>query len=177
VDLQHIARWLPRLRRYALNFAIVGAVAGAGGWAAARLNPGPKQPIPFSHRLHAGQKNISCLFCHTEADHAAYPGMPAVEKCLLCHDQIIPDFPALQPLHEARAKGEGVPWNRVNLVPDFVYFSHQVHVSVRGFDCGTCHGDVMQMDRVKEARKFTMGFCVDCHKQNAGPTDCWTCHR
>lgn len=116
------------------------------------------------------------MFCHPEADRSPHPGMPPVEKCLLCHNVIIPDFEPIQALHQARRAGKGVQWVRVNVVPDFVFFNHQIHLA-RGFDCGLCHGNIKEMDRVKQEHRFTMGFCVNCHRANRGPTDCQACHR
>lgn len=176
MDPQVIARWLPRLKRTAGMSAIVLVVFGMAGLAGTRLNPGPKQPIPFSHRLHAGQKEMSCFYCHPDADQAAYPGMPPVDKCLVCHQVIIPEFRPIQTLHAQKQINQGVPWKRVNVLPDFVFFNHQIHVA-RGFDCSQCHGDVKQMDRVRKSHRLDMGFCVDCHKRNGGSTDCWVCHR
>ncbi|MBI3948442.1 MAG: cytochrome c3 family protein [Armatimonadetes bacterium] len=176
MDPELIRRLLPRFKRFAGMASIVLVVAGVGTYAAARMNPGPAQPIPFSHRLHAGKKDISCFFCHSDADRSSHAGMPAVEKCLLCHQVIIPDFGPIQPLREARLAGKGVPWVRVNVVPDFVYFNHQIHLA-RGFDCGRCHGDVKQMDRIHKVNRMDMAFCVNCHQQNGASTDCWVCHR
>ena len=41
--------------------------------------PGPKQPIPFSHALHAGTYEIDCLYCDVIADRfQRFTGVPAV---------------------------------------------------------------------------------------------------
>lgn len=176
MDPEVIARWSPRLRRFAGSAAITAVLGGTVAWGASTLMPGPSQPIPFSHRLHAGNKGISCLFCHPDADRSASPGMPQVDKCLLCHNVIIPDFPPIRKLRAYRDRNQGVPWQRVNLVPDFVFFNHQIHLA-RGKDCGDCHGDVKEMDRITEAHRLDMGFCVNCHKANGASTDCNTCHR
>jgi len=176
MDPEQVARLLPRARRLMSVAGVVIALGGAAGFGTVRMLPGQAQPIPFSHRLHAGAKGINCLFCHSDVDRSAYPGLPPVAKCLLCHNVIVPEFRPVRPLHEAAAAGEGVPWNRVNVVPDFVYFNHQIH-RARGFDCGTCHGNVREMDRVEPPAKFTMGYCVDCHKRHDASTDCYVCHR
>lgn len=139
------------------------------------MNPGPEQPIPFSHRIHAGTKDLNCFFCHPNATESANPGMPPVEKCLLCHNVIAVDFPPIKKIRTYYGKKEGIPWQRVNRVPDFVHFSHQIHLA-RGFDCGRCHGNVKAMDRVYQANVFNMDFCVTCHKNNNGPTTCFVCH-
>ena len=137
---------------------------------------GPRQPIPFSHRVHVHSKHISCFMCHTEAARSSRAGIPPLETCLLCHAHIIRNHPYIVKLREHAAQNRPVVWERVNWVPEFVYFEHSVHIQ-RGFDCGVCHGDVSLMDRVVPARKFEMGFCIQCHRENRASTDCFTCHR
>ena len=48
----------------------------------------PKQPIAFSHRLHAGEMQISCLYCHHEAEHGPHAGFPATSICMNCHKSV-----------------------------------------------------------------------------------------
>jgi len=144
-----------------------------------KLYPSPVgelQPIPFSHRLHAGQKTISCVFCHPGTIRTSRAGIPPLEKCMLCHERIIVAFPKIVNLHRHYEAGRPVEWNRVNSLPDFVYFSHSVHTH-RGFDCGRCHGDVKAMDRVVQVQDFKMGFCVRCHRDEGASHDCLVCHR
>jgi hypothetical protein len=172
-----LARRLARLaKRLLMVVGIVLLLVGAGGLAAVRLYAGQGQPIPFSHRIHAGMKGISCLFCHSSADQSAHPGLPPVDKCLLCHNVIIPQFTPIQQIQQAKQQNRGIQWNRVNVVPDFVFFNHQIHVA-RGFDCSACHGNVKGMDRVAPSPRFTMGFCVNCHQANKASRDCYFCHR
>ena len=135
---------------------------------------GPEQPLPFSHRIHAGVREISCLYCHDGADRSPVAGIPAVAKCELCHHVIIHQLPPLQKLHEYHAAGKPVPWVRVNLLPDYAHFNHEIHLA-KGVDCGECHGDVKSMDRILPSY-FDMGFCIDCHRQRGGSVDCLTCH-
>ncbi len=139
------------------------------------LYPGQDQPVPFSHRIHVSTKQLSCFFCHPNAANSQNPGMPPVEKCLLCHDVIASNFFPIARIREYGREGKGIPWKRVNKLPDFVHFSHQAHIA-RGFDCGTCHGDVKEMDRVKEVYEFDMNFCIDCHWRYNAPDSCFTCH-
>lgn len=136
----------------------------------------PEQPIPFSHRLHAGKKHISCLVCHDGADSQARSGVPEVETCMLCHTRIIVEYPPIQDLREHYYQDKPVNWVRVNELPDFVYFNHAVHLQ-RSVDCSHCHGDVKNMDRIGQARKFEMGWCVRCHKTYNVTHDCFSCHR
>ena len=136
---------------------------------------GPEQPLPFSHQVHAGDREISCFFCHDAADRSQDAGMPSVSKCLLCHHVIIHDFPPIQELHGYDRRQEPIPWVRVYPVPYYVRFNHEVHLTA-GVDCGQCHGDVKQMDRILIPQPITMGFCVDCHRRHNATVDCTVCH-
>ena len=60
---------------------------------------GPEQPIPFSHRLHAGVKAIDCYYCHPYVGRSIHPGIPPVEKCLHCHNYIIASHPEIRKEH------------------------------------------------------------------------------
>ncbi|BCS54209.1 cytochrome c3 family protein [Geobacter sp. SVR] len=144
-----------------------------------RLYPvdlGQRQPIPFSHRVHAHTKTISCLMCHSQVLSTARAGIPPLETCLLCHSRIIRTHPYIALLREHYRSGRPVVWQRVNWLPEFVYFNHAVHL-VKGIDCSRCHGNVALMDRVVPAQKFEMGFCIQCHRENKATHDCFTCHR
>src|SRR5207253_7516167 len=46
------------------------------------------QPVPFSHEHHVGILGIDCRYCHTNAEHSAYAGMPPTKTCMTCHSQI-----------------------------------------------------------------------------------------
>ncbi len=136
---------------------------------------GPEQPLPFSHYIHAGERQISCLFCHDTADRSQDAGMPPVAKCLLCHNVVITQFPPIQQLHGYYNRGEAIPWVRVYQKPDYVRFTHQMHLNA-GRDCGECHGDVKHMDRIQVAMEIKMGNCINCHHQNNVRVDCTICH-
>jgi hypothetical protein len=137
---------------------------------------GQRQPIPISHRVHVHTKRLSCFMCHTEAARSSRAGIPPLETCLLCHARIIRTHPYIAKLRDLYAHNKPVIWERVNWLPEFVYFNHSMHIQ-RGIDCSRCHGDVSLMDRVVKARKFEMGFCIQCHKENHATHDCFTCHR
>lgn len=138
---------------------------------------GPEQPIPFSHRLHVNVKKLDCTFCHNTVERSRFAGMPPVEKCLYCHDHIIPEHPQIRKLRDFAENGEPVPWEKVTYLPDHVWFSHQRHVKA-GVSCVECHGDVENMDRIREVFTDTndgmtlqghplkMGFCLECHQGN-----------
>ena len=138
-------------------------------------NIGPVQPIPFSHRLHAGVKAIACEFCHPYVSRSKFPGIPPVEKCLYCHRYIIPNHPEIQKEHRYFNTGTPTPWVKVNYIPEHVLFNHERHIR-KELQCIECHGDVKTMDRMKGVH-FQMGFCVQCHRAKKAPLDCWlACH-
>jgi hypothetical protein len=137
---------------------------------------GIRQPIPFSHKFHVTEKSVSCIFCHPTTLSTSVAGIPPLETCMLCHKQIIVTFPNIMELQKHYYSLEPVKWKRVNYLPDFVFFNHQMHVR-SGFDCGICHGNVAQMDRVVPAYEFTMGFCIKCHEKEKTSVDCLICHR
>jgi hypothetical protein len=45
----------------------------------------PVQPIAFSHRLHAGELQVGCLYCHSGAEFGRHAGIPAASTCMNCH--------------------------------------------------------------------------------------------
>ncbi len=136
---------------------------------------GLQQPIAFSHRLHAGIKAIDCRFCHPYVERSIDPGLPPVEKCLYCHNYIIANHFEIRKEHNYFNTRTPTPWRKVYYVPEHVLFKHQRHIK-REIACETCHGNVKQMDRLKDHR-FKMGFCVQCHREKGANLDCWlACH-
>ena len=136
------------------------------------------QPIPFSHRVHAGVNKIPCQYCHAYASRSSEPGVPAVARCVGCHGSGIADG-GIQPVtrpwtDDTRAPFE-IQWNRVYTLPDFVRFTHQPHIHA-GVECQSCHGPVQTMDRVVPVKEINMGFCIDCHTQKKATLDCVACH-
>ena len=136
---------------------------------------GAVQPIPFSHRLHAGHKAIACQFCHPYTEISLHPGLPPVEKCLFCHNYIIANHPEIRKEHNYFNTKTPTPWVKVFYLPEHVLFNHQRHIR-RQVACETCHGQIRTMDRLK-GQRFKMGFCVSCHRQKGANLDCWlACH-
>ena len=147
----------------------------------------PKQPIPYSHKLHAGVLRIPCLYCHSGALKSRIAGIPPVEKCMHCHIVTKTDSPYIEKLAAIYASGEPLNWERVHRLPDHVFFDHRPHVSA-GILCQTCHGEVQTMDVLYQEMSLRMGNCLGCHRdpRNAlpaaskiqrGPEDCNACHR
>jgi predicted CXXCH cytochrome family protein len=141
-----------------------------------RSGIGQVQPIPFSHRFHAGEKRISCLMCHADVTDTRRAGVPPLQTCMLCHERIAVTYPAIEDLRSHYFNNDPVTWEKVTILPDFVYYDHDAHIQ-KGFDCSKCHGDVKSMDRIVLVEDIRMGFCVQCHRDNNASHDCFTCHR
>lgn len=128
----------------------------------AQNNPLP-QPVPFDHRHHVADDGIDCLYCHTDAARSPRAGVPPTEVCMNCHNQIWNRSPELALVWRSAIEREPIVWQRINFLPDFVYFNHAIHVR-KGVGCETCHGRVDRMARVYQAAPLTMGWCLDCHR-------------
>ena len=139
------------------------------------MRTGPEQPIPFSHRVHAGVKQIRCEFCHPYVRRSTYPGIPPVEKCLFCHRYIIANHPEIKKEHQYFDTNTPTPWQKANYLPEHVFFNHERHIK-KDVACEECHGPVETMDRIKGIN-FRMGFCIECHRKKEANLDCWlACH-
>jgi hypothetical protein len=125
------------------------------------------QPVPFSHRHHAGELGIDCRYCHGAAERGASAGLPATETCMSCHAELWVDAPMLEPVRSSLASGEPITWHRVHDLPDHVYFDHSAHVH-NGVGCASCHGRVDRMPVVHKVHDMTMRWCLECHR-DPGP--------
>lgn len=126
----------------------------------------PEQPVPYSHKLHAGELGIDCRYCHASVEVSAVANLPPTSVCLNCHRTIKRDSPLLAPIRESAATGRPMRWVRVHELPDFAYFAHHVHVAA-GIGCAECHGRVDEMEVVKQDRSLSMSWCLDCHRNPA----------
>lgn len=122
----------------------------------------PKQPVPYSHKLHAGELGMDCRYCHTGVEDTAHARVPPTQTCMNCHTQIQTESPNLAPVRESWAKDKPVEWVRIHKVPDYAYFDHSAHISV-GVGCESCHGRIDQMVEVRQVKPLSMGWCIDCH--------------
>jgi hypothetical protein len=130
----------------------------------------PKQPVPYSHRLHAGQLGMDCRYCHVNVERSAVAMVPPTQTCMNCHSVVKKDSYALKPIRESWETGKAMEWVRVHRLPDYVYFDHSVHVSA-AVGCVECHGRVDQEERVRLQKPLSMGWCIECHRdvrQNQG---------
>ena len=125
----------------------------------------PKQPIAYSHKLHAGQYKIDCNYCHTGAQKGKSATIPAANICMNCHGVIKKESPEIQKIYTAIEKNQPIEWIRVHNLPDLAYFNHAQHVNVGNLQCQTCHGEIQKMEVVEQRSSLTMGWCIDCHRR------------
>lgn len=148
----------------------------------------PVQPIHYSHRIHAGDNNIDCQYCHSSARVSETSGIPSLNTCMNCHMAIsevaeetateehskafydgeiakLYDAVGWDPeTHQYTGETKPVKWVRVHNLPDFAVFNHAQHVSAGEIDCQKCHGRVEEMEVMRQETKLTMGWCVECHR-------------
>ena len=150
----------------------------------------PIQPIHYSHKIHAGANQIECKYCHSSARVSKHSGIPSLNVCMNCHQNIAEyngeedlengytkDFytKEIKKLYAAvgwdeenqRYTGESQPvkWVRIHNLPDFVYFNHAQHVEVGEIACQKCHGPVEEMEIMYQHSSLTMGWCINCHRE------------
>jgi hypothetical protein len=175
----------------------------------------PVQPIAFSHQMHAGELQITCLYCHSGAERSPHAGIPAASTCMNCHRFVTASLEVvraeseqarqegrpprriisaeLQKLYDAlglddqlqpdpRKSQHPIAWVRAHNLPAYTRFDHRAHVNA-GVECASCHGPVETMERVKQVTDLSMGWCVQCHREQneaaskpSTVTDCATCH-
>jgi hypothetical protein len=140
----------------------------------------PEQPIRFSHKLHAGDNEIDCKYCHNSVEKSRHAGIPTVNICMNCHKGISsgPQYKEkeIAKIYQAagfdakngtydQSKQNPLKWIKVHNLPDHVYFNHSQHVVVGKIECGTCHGDVKSMTIVEQKSPLTMKWCIECHRK------------
>jgi cytochrome c2 len=151
----------------------------------------PVQPIFYSHRVHAGINQISCLYCHSNALVSKHATVPPLNVCMNCHAAIneytkgpklyredgsevdgtaeiqklfsyVGYDPKTSTYHTEDAKP--VEWIKIHNLPDYVFFSHAQHTAAGKVQCQTCHGPIQQMDEVHQFAPLSMGWCINCHR-------------
>jgi hypothetical protein len=128
-----------------------------------RVGYTPSQPVPFSHKIHAGQLGMDCRYCHSFVEESGHANVPATQTCWNCHQHVKKDSPNLAKVVESMETGVAIPWVKVHKVPDYAYFNHSVHVN-RGVSCVECHGRVDEMTTVRHDQPLSMSWCLDCHR-------------
>ncbi|MES2788677.1 MAG: cytochrome c3 family protein [Planctomycetota bacterium] len=148
-------------------FIIAGiAVAGAAFVRSpyvTQVNVVREQPVPFSHQHHVRELGLDCRYCHYGVEKSSSAGIPSTEICMGCHSQVWKDAEMLRPVRESFQNGTPLKWTRVHDLPDFVYFSHKIHVA-KGVGCESCHGRVDEMPLMRRAASLHMDWCVECHR-------------
>ena len=135
---------------------------------------GPEQPVPYSHKQHLAL-SLACRDCHANPDPGESMSLPASSKCMTCHRAIKKDSPAIQKLSTFDRNKQEILWVRVYKVPDFVYFSHKIHLDA-GANCEECHGQVAQRERLFREADLSMAGCMSCHRERNAAQGCESCH-
>lgn len=188
---EEVKQWMGNNRRLVGVFALILLFAGVKSCWNACFDLGvyydwetqkgykPEQPIKFSHKLHAGDNEIACQYCHYTVEKSRHSGIPTVNICMNCHKGIStgPQYGETEIAKIYAAAGfnaktgtydgpqNPIKWIKVHNLPDHVYFSHQQHVVVGKQDCANCHGDVKKMTVVEQKNPLTMKWCVECHRK------------
>ena len=141
----------------------------------------PDQPIKFSHKLHAGTHQIDCQYCHSGASKGKSAVIPSPNVCMNCHKAVnsgpVYGRTEIQKIYDAvgwdgnqyveGAKTKPIEWIKIHNLPDHVFFSHAQHVNAGGLECQTCHGEVEEMEVVRQEASLGMGWCVNCHRKTS----------
>ena len=139
----------------------------------------PEQPIFFSHKIHAGQNAINCVYCHSGVEKSKISNVPSANVCMNCHKaiqegpvsgkkEIAKIYAALDydPAKDTYGSNpKPIKWIKVHQLPEHAYFNHAQHVTVGKQECTTCHGPVAEMDTLRQFTPLTMGWCIDCHRK------------
>jgi len=170
-----LAQIFPKWTNKAPFFVLAGAVVGlivliglvwyyASPWYT-DVGYRPIQPVPYSHKLHAGidSLNLDCRFCHTGVETSPVAGLPPTKTCMNCHNMIKADSEKLELVRESMNNGTPIQWVRVHKSPDYVYFDHSAHVTA-GVGCASCHGRIDEMEIVSQDQPLSMGWCLECHR-------------
>ncbi|MDB5193938.1 MAG: cytochrome [Segetibacter sp.] len=153
----------------------------------------PIQPIYYSHKVHAGTNQISCLYCHGGAQEGKHANIPSINVCMNCHmavneytgkDKLYKEDgteingtaeiqklykyagydPSVNKVWTPNNKATPIEWVKIHSLPDHVYFNHSQHVKAGQVACQTCHGEIQKMDEVKQFADLSMGWCINCHR-------------
>jgi hypothetical protein len=124
------------------------------------------QPVPFSHKHHTGELGIDCRYCHTSVETSSFAGIPPTKTCMNCHQQMWAGSEMLGVVRQSYASNESIPWERVHILPRYVYFNHSIHIG-KGVGCYSCHGPVDQMNLTFQDKPLLMEWCLECHRNPA----------
>jgi cytochrome c2 len=154
----------------------------------------PEQPIYYSHKVHAGINQISCLYCHGAAMDSRHAAIPSVNVCMNCHKTItsyadtspklfredgtevngtreiekLYSYAGFDPKNANAwdpSKAKPIPWVKIHNLPDHVYFNHSQHIKAGKVQCQTCHGEITDMGEVYQFSELSMSWCINCHRE------------
>jgi mono/diheme cytochrome c family protein len=188
-----------RNKAYIATFAVVLFIVGGYYTIQGAIGLGrnkdyqPEQPIYYSHKVHAGVNQVSCLYCHGGAYEGKHANVPSVNVCMNCH-MAIKEYGAnseklyredgtevngtaeIQKIYAAAGwdpnakkytgKENPIQWVKIHNLPDHVYFNHSQHTRAGQVQCQTCHGPIQEMGEVKQFADLSMGWCVNCHRES-----------
>lgn len=146
-----------------LGVSVVGFLWYYGSPKYTDVNYRPKQPVPFSHKMHAGDLGMDCRYCHNFIEKSAVANIPPTQTCMNCHTLVLPQSQPLLPVRESMATGKPIHWVNVHMLPQYAYFDHSIHLNA-GVGCISCHGNVRQMAEVEQVEPLSMSWCLDCHR-------------
>ena len=184
-NTQYFKNWARNNKKLvALAFIVLmsyGSRAAWNGMMGIGLYEGyaPEQPIFFSHKIHAGQNGINCVYCHSGVEKSKISNVPSANVCMNCHKgiqegavtgktEIAKIYAALDYDPDKQTYGPNpkpIKWVKVHQLPEHAYFNHSQHVVVGKQECTTCHGPVAEMDTLRQFSPLTMGWCIDCHRK------------
>ncbi len=157
---------LPTIAAVAVTFVAIGTIGFVWYYFSPKYTDvgfRPVQPVPYSHKLHAGDLGIDCRYCHSNVENSSYANIPSTQTCMNCHRLILPESEKLLPVRESHKIGIPIEWVRVHMLPDYAYFDHSAHLRA-GVGCVSCHGRVDQMEEVAQKEPLSMSWCLDCHR-------------
>jgi hypothetical protein len=168
--LQIFPQWVNRVPLYlAGSVAAFGVAVPLGAWyffspRFTDVGYRPVQPVPYSHKLHAGELQIDCRYCHAMVEISSVASVPPTKVCMNCHQLVNRDSEKLTLIRQSASSNQPIQWIRIHKVPEYAHFNHGMHLRA-GVGCSTCHGDVAEMEEITQAEGLSMGWCLDCHRK------------
>lgn len=177
----------PTIFKMAIGMVVILALASYGFYfgvteVAVQQGYAPEQPIKYSHKLHAGELQIDCKYCHSTAEKSKQASVPSVNTCMNCHKavqlrdkydgEISPEIKKIYAAMDYDAENQKygdnpkpIKWIRIHNLPDHAFFNHSMHTKGAGVTCQTCHGPIQEMEVVQQYSTLQMGWCINCHRE------------
>ena len=88
-----IAKWNPTIATLVIAGGLLVVLGGFGykfGMDEVGVQQGysPSQPINFSHKIHAGQYEMDCKYCHSTVEKSKSASIPSLNTCMNCHKYV-----------------------------------------------------------------------------------------